>query len=76
MLLFTPESSMSDSNSDSDSDSDLTGRTVLRRDRPRDLGADRKNSIAVRLSTQSQNGKDVLEGPLMDRAEWGAGRVD
>ncbi len=34
--LFTPESSVSDSDSDSDSE-ELTGRTVLRRGRPRDL---------------------------------------
>ncbi len=37
VLLFAPESSVSDSDSASDSDSELTGRTVLRRGRPRDL---------------------------------------
>ncbi len=35
--LFPPKSSVSDSDSDSDSDSELTGRTVSRCGRPRDL---------------------------------------
>jgi hypothetical protein len=37
VLLFKPESSVSDSDSNSDSDLELTGRTVSRRGRPRDL---------------------------------------
>jgi len=36
--LFSIKSSESNSDSDSDSDSELTGRTVSRRGRPRDLG--------------------------------------
>ncbi len=42
--LFSNKSSESNSDSDSDSDSELTGRTVSRRGRPRDLGMARMYS--------------------------------